>query len=162
MDAKTYKKVVKLYEQGLTSAEIARQTGVLPSKIQKIIKEIEEIKSETDEVLQEELPTPDISFDDFVNYAANLKDSAAFLKGLAAKIGFRTLELLETGEVEEIVAGGAKFPAKVLKRKIDFRDLKYATDTLKSIDEVLNKRVEDLANITTLKVEFVEPKKKGS
>lgn len=137
-------KIIELYKQGHSKDYIARQVGLLPSHIDEVIDEIE-----TDTVRA--------SFDDFKDFADALQDTEAFIKGLVSVVGLRALEMLKNGEVEEIVNGSVRSEPRVLKRKLDAKDLKQLMDTIDRAKNVLDGEVGSVAEqLRTLRIEFVD------
>jgi len=137
-----YLKVITLYRQGLSLSEIVNQTGLTPDEVDEIIQA--EIKSQQDEV------------DEILERAKLLNDSKMFIRGLAVKAGEEIFRIVKSGRVEEVVAGGGKNPPQVLSRTIDLKDLKAASEAIEKLNKVLNEEIEQLEEVRTLKVEFVD------
>ena len=70
-------------------------------------------------------------------------------------IELRLREMLNVGEVEEVAGGYGGSAPRVVRRKLDARDLKLAAETFAKLLEARGEGVSGTA-VTTLRVEFVE------
>ena len=107
------------------------------------------------------------NYDDYAHLIEPAKDKTSFdldevaPASIAERLLIRVAELIEVNEIEEIASGYGGSAARVMRRKLDAKDLKILAEAIVKIDEVMNcdRDEGDLTKLAhTLRLEIVEPK----